>query len=281
MIQWAVIPVAGHGRRMHPAAAVVPKALLPVGTWPMLHWVLEEAIQADIPGIILVVGPDQQLVRDYLDAALRAACCGQETELGHLGHGLRGREICYIEQPKPLGIGDAFIRCEPVTREDVFGVLLPDNWFHATIPAIKQVARAYTRTGLCSLGLTEIASEEARLFGNVGGVELQPLGGDYYRILSLQDKLPGAFAPKDQTPVLRGCARYVADERFYEALLETHPPPHCEWDDVPAFQDLIGNAGIAAYRISGRHYDVGHREGYLAAAAYLSRYVAEEAPSAP
>ncbi len=277
MIRWAVIPVAGHGRRMQPAAAVVPKALLPVGTWPMLHWALDEAIRAGIPGIILVVGVDQQLVRDYLDAAIEAARRGDETDLAELGRGLRDCEVRYIEQPEPLGVGDAFVRCRPVTGKDVFAVLLPDNWFDSPTPAIEQVARAYDRTGLCSLGLTEIVAAERALFGNVGAVDLQPVEGNCYRVLGLQDKLPGAFVAEGEKLVLRGCARYVADERLYEALLATGPPARGEWDDVPAFQNLIRHAGLAAHLIDGQHYDVGHRQGYLAAAAYLGRCAADEA----
>ncbi len=276
MIEWAVIPVAGHGKRMQPAAAVVPKALLPVGTWPILHWALVEAIRAAIPGIILVVGPDQQLVRDYLGVAVEAARRNEKTDLACLGRGLLDREIRFIEQAEPLGIGDAFMCCRAVTGQDVFSVLLPDNWFDAATPAIGQVARAYAQTGLCSLGLTEVVTEESALFGNVGGVGLRRLDGDCYRVLALQDKRPGVFATEGKSSVLRGCARYVVDARFYDALLATGPPSQGEWDDVPAFQHLIDNAGLAAYRIDGRHYDVGHRRGYLAAAAYLGRCAAEE-----
>ena len=242
----------------------------------MLHWALDEAIAASIPGIILVVGPEQQLVRDYLDAAIEAARRNETTDLGRLGRGLRDREVCWIEQPEAVGIGDAFMRCRPLTRQDVFAVLLPDNWFHAPTPAIEQVAGAYAQTGLCSIGLTEVAAQERRLFGNVGGVRLRSLDDGCYRVLELQDKLPGAFSGERRDPVLRGCARYVVDDRFYEALLATGPPARGEWDDVPAFQHLIGNAGLAARRIDGCHYDVGHQRGYLAAATYLGSCATEE-----
>ena len=45
MVPWAVLPTAGRGTRLLPATAVVPKVLLPVGTVPMLHWAVAEAIQ--------------------------------------------------------------------------------------------------------------------------------------------------------------------------------------------------------------------------------------------
>jgi len=267
---WALVPIAGRGTRMQPAAAVIPKALLPVGPWPMLHSALDECIRAGIGGIVLVMGPDQSLVHDYLDESLAAARRGDEGDLANLGRGLLEIELVRIEQHTPAGVGDAFMLGRPITGDDPFAVLLPDNWFDADPAAITQVARAYGSTGLCALGLTEVLPEEAHLFGNVGGMDLDLVGDGTYRVKALQDKLPGQF-PAADGPVLRGCARYVVDGRFYDALLATGPPAHGEWDDVPAFQRLIATEGLAAQRIIGQHYDVGHQAGYLAAAAYLAR----------
>lgn len=266
-VAWAVIPTAGRGTRMLPAAAVVPKALLPVGLRPMLHWALEEALDAGITGLVIVVGPGQEAIRAYVEAAADAS--GSDSALGRLGEKLAAAEVCWVEQPEPRGVGDAFVRCRPVTGDADFAVLLPDNWFHAREPAIGQVARTRAATGLCTLGLTRVPADEAELFGNVGGVRLQALGGDSHRILALQDKAPGTFRAAGAS-ALRGCARYVAGPELYDALEATGPPPDGEWDDVPAFQYLITTLGLAGHHIHGRHYDVGHPAGFLAAAAYLN-----------
>jgi len=273
---WAVIPIAGRGTRLQPAAAVIPKALLPVGPWPMLHGALDECVRAEIGGIVLVMGPDQALVHAYLDEALAVARRGDVGDLADLGRGLLQIDLVRVEQRAPTGVGDAFMLGRPFTGDGSFAVLLPDNWFQAEPAAIAQVSRAYEVTGCCSLGLTEVAPDEAHLFGNVGGMELDLVGDGTYRVAALQDKLPGQF-PAAGVPVLRGCARYVLDGRFYEALLATGPPESGEWDDVPAFQHLIAAEGLAAQRIIGQHYDVGHQAGYLAAAAYLAR---QQPPSA-
>ncbi len=287
-VAWAIVPTAGRGSRLAPATAVVPKALLPVGTLPMLHWSLAEVVAAGIDGIVLVVGPEQGLVRRYVEAARRAAA-SPSGELARLGRGLRGREIVWIEQPEPRGIGDAFLRCRRVTGEDAFAVVVPDNWFDARPPAIAQVRTTYARTGACTLGLTVVNAEEAHLFGNVGGVQVEASGGRAYRIHRLQDKLPGTFAlaPLRQEgraggqEILRGCARYVLGPEFYRALEETGPPAEGEWDDVPAFQRLIQQGALYGHRIEGRHYDVGLPGGYLAAAAYLAARARKQGGEGP
>ncbi len=253
---------------MLPASAVIPKALLPVGAWPMLHWVLDECVRAGIGGVAMIVGPDQPLVREYVEVAIARGRGAENDDLARLGRGLAELELEWVVQTEPRGVGHAFMLARPITGDSPYGVLLPDNWFEAKPGAIAQVTTAFERTGHCAFGLTRVDPEEAWLFGNVGGVELDSAGGDTYRVVGLQDKLPGTFDAEQ--PVLRGCARYVVDGRFYDALDATGPPPDGEWDDVPAFQALIAADGLAAQHIQGRHYDVGHMAGYLRAAAYLA-----------
>jgi UTP--glucose-1-phosphate uridylyltransferase len=269
MVPWAVVPTAGSGSRLLPATAVLPKVLLPVGLCPMVHWAVREAVLAGARALLVIVSPRQPLVRSYLEQARRAE--QEEPRLAELRDLLRGVELHFVEQAEPRGVGDALIRCKVFTGSDPFAVVLPDNWFDGETPAVAQVAHTFESTGMNAIGLTEVHAADAGLYGNVGGVELDPISGPAFRILALQDKQPGKFSLESGSRVLRGCARYVLDSRFYDALEATGPPATGEWDDVPAFQHLIETVGLAGHRIDGRHFDVGQEAGYLAAAAYLSR----------
>lgn len=242
----------------------------------MLQWALEEAIEAHIPGLIIVLGPEQTAIRDLVDVAQRAGRQEGDSPLARLGRGLSGVELRWVEQPRPSGIGDAFIRCRDITGEAAFAVLLPDNWFLASPPAIAQVIRTFRATGLETIGLTRVRPEEASLFGNVGRVRLEEIEGPSRRILALQDKGEGSFQPASPGAALRGCARYVCTPRFYDALGATGPPADGEWDDVPAFQHLVGTSGLAGHVIEGRHYDVGRPDGYLAAAHWLFEHAGDD-----
>lgn len=269
MVPWAVVPTAGSGTRLLPASAVLPKVMLPVGLCPMLHWAVREAALAGVRALLVIVSPHQPLVREYLEYV---RSCGQlEPRLVQLRDLLAGVEVHFVEQSEPRGVGDALIRCRAFTGSDPFAVVLPDNWFDSDTPAVAQVALTFEATGMNAIGLTSVHSVDAGLYGNVGGVELDPIAGSAFRILALQDKQSGKFSMEGDTHVLRGCARYVLDSRFYDALEATGPPPDGEWDDVPAFQHLIETVGLAGHKIDGRHFDVGQEAGYLAAAAYLSR----------
>src|ERR1700678_3486077 len=50
----AIIPVAGFGTRMLPAAKAVPKELLPVLDRPTVQYVIEEAANAGVDDILLI-----------------------------------------------------------------------------------------------------------------------------------------------------------------------------------------------------------------------------------
>jgi UTP--glucose-1-phosphate uridylyltransferase len=256
-LSWAVIPTAGRGTRLAPATDAVPKVLLPVGLRPMLDWAVDEALDAGVAHIAVIVAGTDELVRRYL----RQRAKGPTWRPGVALH--------FVEQPTPAGLGDALMRCRPLTGDDDLGVVVPDNWFDAQVPPLLQIAATRQRTGLSAIGLVEVGPRQGALLGNVGRVELEPLGGPDFRIRRLGDKQPGSFRVEGSGAVPRGCARYVLGPEFYEALSATGPPEAGEWDDVPAFQQLARTQRLAGCRLSGRHFDVGHAAGYLAAMSYL------------
>ncbi len=272
MLSWAIIPTAGKGTRLLPRTADIPKVLLPVGTRPMLEWTLREAVTAGVSAVIVVVSPAHPHVREFVEA-LRSGATESTGENGSQdppGAWLKGVEIHFVVQPEPVGIGDALVRCRQLTRSDVFGVLLPDNWFDGDEPALAQVEVGFRATGVTAIGLVAVTAEDRGILGNVGGVTLEPLSARTHRILSLQEKATGSFEVDGAGTMLRGCARYVAGPELYDALMATGPPDEGEWDDVPAFRYLIGTGGLVGCTIEGRFFDVGEQAGYAAAEKYVA-----------
>src|SRR3954464_15950674 len=66
-IRKAVIPVAGFGTRMLPAAKAVPKELLPVLDRPTVQYVVEEAAAAGVDDVLLVTSRDKRAIEDHFD----------------------------------------------------------------------------------------------------------------------------------------------------------------------------------------------------------------------
>src|SRR3954453_5719814 len=67
MITKAVIPAAGFGTRMLPAAKAVPKELLPILDRPTIQYVVEEAAAAGIDDVLLITSRDKRALEDHFD----------------------------------------------------------------------------------------------------------------------------------------------------------------------------------------------------------------------
>src|SRR5499433_3488385 len=65
----AVIPAAGLGTRFLPATKAVPKELLPVVDTPALQYIVEEAVSAGLPEVLVVTGRGKEALADHFDRA--------------------------------------------------------------------------------------------------------------------------------------------------------------------------------------------------------------------
>src|SRR5882757_2679466 len=63
----AIIPAAGFGTRMLPAAKVVPKEMLPILDRPTIQYVVEEASAGGIDDVLLVTSREKRAIEDHFD----------------------------------------------------------------------------------------------------------------------------------------------------------------------------------------------------------------------
>src|SRR5436305_12677213 len=109
-IRKVVIPVAGFGTRMLPAAKAVPKELLPVLDRPTVQYVVEEAAAGGLDDVLLVTGRDKRAIEDHFDRnadlETRLAAGGKQTLLASVNE-LAGRaKVHSVRQAEQRGLGD-------------------------------------------------------------------------------------------------------------------------------------------------------------------------------
>ena len=63
----AVVAVAGSGTRFLPVTKTIPKEMLPIVDKPIIHFVVEELVEAGIKDIIMVTRWDKKPLEDYFD----------------------------------------------------------------------------------------------------------------------------------------------------------------------------------------------------------------------
>ena len=237
----ALIPAAGHGTRFLPVTRVVPKEMLPVGSKPAIHLIIEEALAAGADEVVIVSSPEKEIIRRYFDgdpalaARIRWACQTEQKGLGHA-----------VLQGAPLLANET----EPVL------VLLGDALVSGEAPSAAMAAISRAHGGASVVGLEEVPLEKVSRYGIVRGESIEE------RVLKLDD-LVEKPAPEAAPSRLAIAGRYLLDPAIF-TLLATQTPGHGgEIQLTDAIRRLLADKPVYGYRYPGRRHDIGNPAGYL------------------
>jgi UTP--glucose-1-phosphate uridylyltransferase len=241
---------------MRPVTLAVPKELLPVGSKPAIHRVVEEARSAGLDRIGIVIGPGKELIRHYLERA---------QEDGELS----GVTFEYLFQEEPKGLAEAIAVSRSFIGGDAFALLLPDNVLLAPGYRLASLTELHERTGKDVVGVLALDDSESGRYGNSGlftGTESQP---GVWQIDRLHDKLPGRLEIAPGELVRRTCGRYVCRPHVLRWIDELRPGIEGEFDEVPVYQRIAVAGDLVGRELPLPLFDVGYPAGFLAANSYL------------
>ena len=105
-LNWAVIPCAGLGTRLMPVTRSVPKAMLPVGNYPIIHFAVKEAISIGIENILIIIGDGMDALRSYFSEIENMPKSLDEENI-NIEEMIKSSDIRFLLQEKPLGVGHA------------------------------------------------------------------------------------------------------------------------------------------------------------------------------
>src|SRR5688572_10751618 len=148
----AVIPAAGFGTRMLPAAKAVPKELLPVLDRPTIQYVVEEAAAAGIDDVLLVTSRDKRSVEDHFDRSheleTRLLSGGKSSLLASINQLVAKVKIHSVRQAEQKGLGDAVHQAKRHVAGEPFICMLGDTIFSggAAAPA-QQLVDSFRKVG--------------------------------------------------------------------------------------------------------------------------------------
>ena len=131
-IKKAIIPVAGLGTRMLPATKAIPKELLPIIDKPLIQYVVEEAIAADIQEIVFITRSGKEAIENHFDANFELEKTLKNTGKSKILESIKNiipknLIITSVRQENPKGLGDAILCAEHIVKNEPFAVLLPDE----------------------------------------------------------------------------------------------------------------------------------------------------------
>ncbi|MBM7704383.1 UTP--glucose-1-phosphate uridylyltransferase [Metabacillus iocasae] len=258
MVKKAIIPAAGYGTRSLPVTKVLPKEMFPVGVKPAIHYIVEEAMEAGIEQILMIVSRKKSMIVDYFDHSLELETFLERENKQHLleTNPIPDIQIHYTRQPYAKGLGDAIRLGKTFVGNDPFAVLLPDDIITSnTTPGLKQLIDVYEEKKTSVIGLNKVEEEHLKNYGVVKGIE------EKKHLIKIDDVVE---KPKTNPPSnLAIIGRYIFTPTIYQYLDQLQPGVGGEYQLTDAIKTMLHDHEVFGKVISGTRYDIGKEEEYI------------------
>jgi UTP--glucose-1-phosphate uridylyltransferase len=261
-VRKAVIPAAGFGTRMLPAAKAIPKEMLPVLDRPTVQYVVEEAAAAGVDDVLLVTSRDKKAVEDHFDRApeleQRLAAGGKEALLASVNALAARVRVHSVRQASQRGLGDAVNQARRHVGDEPFLCLLGDTIFSGDADALpaRQLAEAHRELGGTVIGLEEVPAEKVSRYGVVGGTVVRD---GVLRIDTLVEKP----SPQEAPSRFAIAARYVLSPAVFDCLDATPAGKGGEVQLTDALRLLLAREPVHGVVLRARRHDIGNPVDWL------------------
>lgn len=275
----AVIPAAGLGTRFLPATKAMPKEMLPVVDKPAIQYVVEEAVQAGIEDVLVIIGRNKNSISDHFDAMpeleTKLIDKGDDARLRRVQHSSDLADIHFVRQGQPKGLGHAVLRAKAHVGNSSFAVLLGDDLIDEHNPLLPSMIAEHESRGASVIALMEVDPDHIHLYG---AAAVEPTDNpDVVKITGLVEKPAKEEAPSNLAVI----GRYVLSPEIFDILEVTEPGKGNEIQLTDALQVLATDAdgpGVYGVILRGRRYDTGDRVDYIKAIVQLAADRADLGP---
>jgi UTP--glucose-1-phosphate uridylyltransferase len=259
-IRKTVIPAAGLGTRMLPAAKAVPKELLPILNRPTIQYVIEEAAAAGINQAVVITSKQKPALAEHFqsnpDLENRLKGSGRSYLLDSINQICKKIQFHFIDQPAQKGLGDAVLQARAQVGPEPFLCQLGDAVFSGDLLPAIQLVDAYQKFQTSIIGLEEVSEEKVSRYGIIGG---QQLHAGAWKITSLVEKPSRDSAPSR----LAIAARYILTPAIFDCLSQTKPGLGGEIQLTDGLRLLLEREPIHGVILKARRHDIGNPIDWL------------------
>ena len=225
-----LILAAGLGTRLRPITSLRPKPTLSVANRPLIHYAVDDLLDAGVHEIAVVVSPDT-------DAALRAALEPYETRA----------TFTFVVQDPPEGLAHAVLVARDFLGDDPFVMYLSDNLFEH---GIRPFVEAFDPADGTNAVLALVRVEDPRAFG----------------VAQIEDGRVTALVEKPEVPPsdLAVAGVYVFDRSIHDAIENLPRGAKDEYQITDAIARVIERGGrVVPVEVTGYWKDTGKPEDVL------------------
>jgi UTP--glucose-1-phosphate uridylyltransferase len=233
-----------------------PKEMLPLGGLPIIHHVVQEAIDAGIAEVCIVIHKRKQEIRRYFEKDNPEGCEARRAVAK-----LRSRcKIVFAYQAEPRGVGDAILCAKEFVGDERFAFLVPDQLFVGRPGAILQLTSKNLPASAVVSSLIRIPASELDYFPGA-----RKFVCDSHAAQSGVMVVTG-IEPADHVssaPALRGFGRTIYPPEVFEFLDARFADVRTgEVDLLKTFRALLAVVPNYAVLLQGEALDLGTVEGY-------------------
>lgn len=264
----AVIPAAGLGTRFLPATKAMPKEMLPVVDKPAIQYVVEEATQAGISDILMIIGRNKNALSNHFDSVPELehnlTKKGDIAKLESVQASSELADIHFVRQGEPKGLGHAVLRAKAHVGDATFAVLLGDDLIDERDTLLEKMLDENEKRGVSVIALMEVDPEQIHLYG---AAAVEPTDNpDVVRVTGLVEKPAREDAPSNLAVI----GRYILTPDVFGVLEHTQPGKGGEIQLTDALLELAEGPGVYGVIFRGRRYDTGDKLDYIKAIVQLA-----------
>lgn len=262
----AVIPAAGLGTRLLPATKAIPKELLPIINVPTLQYIVQEAADAGIKELLIVVSKGKEAIGNHFAPSPRLEKelleKGKLSLLKEIKKISKIMKIKYVYQDKQLGLGHAIGCARNFAKGQPVAVLLGDDVVvNKGKTALEQCIEAYNKTKCSVVGVQPVEMKHVSKYGIVTPTKKTDAKKTVFAIKGLVEKPDMSEAPSN----LAILGRYVLTPDIYKAIDKTAKDKSGEIQITNALKFLAKKDKVCACKFTGTRYDIGNKLGVVKA----------------
>jgi UTP--glucose-1-phosphate uridylyltransferase len=272
MIKKCLFPVAGYGTRFLPATKAMPKEMLPIVNKPLVHYGVEEALDAGLFEIGFVTGRNKRAINDYFDTNYELeneiSGSGKEALLSDIRDVIDRGTFSTTRQSEMLGLGHAILTGETLIGAEPFGVVLADDlcFGQDNDGVLSQMVEMYQQFRCTIVAIEEVPADQVEKFGIIAGDMIRD---DLYRVTDMVEKPK----PEDAPTNLAIIGRYILTPDIFDIIRDTPPGKNSEVQITDALLQQAKKGCVMAYKFKGKRFDCGSIDGFIDATNYCYGHV--------
>ncbi|MBD3319917.1 MAG: NTP transferase domain-containing protein [Chitinivibrionales bacterium] len=280
-VRKAVIPAAGFGTRLFPASKAIKKELFPIigkdgKARPVIMAIIEEAVNAGIEQICLVVQKDDQKLFEDFFCVPPAIGNFQKLSLENQEYSNYvldlGHRIHFAVQETQEGFGHAVYCAKDWVGNEPFLLMLGDHLYASDndTSCCKQMIDAFERTGESVVGLKITPGDQINKFGCVTGAWKEK--NSLMSITEFCEKPDLEYAREhlhvegmDDDSFFTVFGQYILQSEIFaylEEAIENNIREKGEFQLTSCLDKLRQEKGFSGYVVKGRRFDIGVPEAY-------------------